>query len=116
MKTDPLGQNNLGDIRYNEDVLKTMISMALSEVEGVYGMESRSSGNILSRKSISHINKISIEGKNATIDLSIVVAYGLLLRDVAKNVQNKVIEVIETMTDLNVDAVNVTVAGLDIKD
>ncbi|AGL02735.1 Asp23/Gls24 family envelope stress response protein [Desulfoscipio gibsoniae] len=116
MQDNPLEQNDLGVIRYNEDVLKTMIGMTLSEVEGVAGFEGRSSGNLLNRKSVSHINKISIEEKNVTIELSIVVEYGLPLRDAAQNVQHKVREVIEAMTDLYVNAVNVTVAGLDIKD
>ncbi len=116
MKTDSFGQGTLGAIRYNDDVIKTIISMALSEVEGIVGIESRAASNLLSRKSDSHINKITMDGKNLTIDLTIAVKYGLSLRDAAQNVQNKVQEKIEAMTDLKVNAVNVTVAGLDIEE
>lgn len=116
MKSYPSEQNSLGTIRYNEDVIRTMVNMALSHVEGISGTEGRGSGNILGRKNNSHILKVNVEGQSAVIDLSIIVEYGLLLRDVAQKVQQKVKETIETMTDLQVEAVNVTVAGLDLQE
>jgi uncharacterized alkaline shock family protein YloU len=116
MNTDSSAQDTLGAIRYNEDVIKTMVTMALSEVEGVAAIENRTAGNLLSRKSVSNINKIIMDGKNLTVDLAIVVKYGLSLRDAAQNVQRKVQEKIEAMTDLKVNAINVNVAGLDIEE
>ncbi len=116
MKTDPSEQDTLGAIRYNDEVIKTMVNMAMAEVEGVAGIESRSTGNILSRKSDSHINKISIDGKNLTVDLAIMVKYGLSLREVAQNVQCKVQEKIEAMTDLTVNTINVTVTALEMEE
>ncbi len=116
MKTDSSGQGTLGAIRYNDDVIKTMVGMAMSEVEGVAGIESRTASNLLSRKSDSHINKITVDGKNLTIDLAIAVKYGLSLWDAAQNVQHKIQEKIEAMTDLKVNAVNVTISGLDIEE
>lgn len=116
MKNYPSEHNSLGTIRYNEEVLRTMVNMALSEVEGISGVDGRGSGNILGRKNYTHVNKINVEENKAVIELSIVVEYGLLLRDVAQQVQQKVRERIESMTDLRVEAVNVTVAGLDLKE
>jgi len=113
---DPAEKDSLGVIRYNDDVIKTMVAMAMAEVEGVAGVESRTATNLLSRKSDSHINKITMDGKNLTIDMAIVVRHGLSLRDAAQNVQRKVQEKIEAMTDLKIMAVNVTVAGLDIEE
>lgn len=116
MKNYPSEHNSLGTIKYNEDVIRTMVNMALSDVEGIGEIEGRSSGKILSRKHNSNINKISIEGKDAVIELSITADYGLLLRDTAQNVQQKIKEIIESMTDLNVRAVNVTITGLNLLD
>jgi len=116
MKIYPSEKNNLGTIRYNEDVLRTMIGIALSQVEGVAGVESRVAGNILARKSYSHINKITVEEKKVSVDISIVARYGMLLRECAQNVQRKIKENIEEMTDLLVAAVNVTVASLDFQE
>lgn len=116
MKSYPSEKNAMGTIRYNEDVIKTMVGMALNGVEGVAGMESRGTGNLLSRKNLSHVNKITMEEKKVSLDLSIVVKYGLPLRDVAQQVQHKVKETIESMTDLNVGSVNVTVSGLDFNE
>ncbi|TYO94722.1 Asp23/Gls24 family envelope stress response protein [Desulfallas thermosapovorans] len=114
MKAFSTEQNAMGVISYNEDVLKTMTGMAISRVDGVAGIEG--SGNILTRKNLSQINKIFMEDKKVNIDLSIVVEYGLPLRETAQKVQREVREMIGTMTDLNVGAINITVAGLDIKD
>lgn len=113
---DPSGKDSLGAIRYNEEVIKAIITMAMTEVEGIAGVESRSTGNILSRKSDSRINKISLEEKNLTVDLSISVKYGQSLQDVAKNAQSKVHEKIEAMTDLTVNAINVNVTALEIEE
>jgi uncharacterized alkaline shock family protein YloU len=116
MKSYPSEKNAMGTIRYNEDVIKAMVGIALNGIEGVAGIEGRGTGNILGRKYLSHVNKIAVEEKRVSLDLSIVVKYGLPLRDVAQQVQQKVKEIIESMTDLNVGAINITVSGLDINE
>jgi len=108
-------QNRLGSIRYNEDVIRSMVDMALSGVEGVAATEGRAGGGILGHKSLSHINKITVQEKKVVIDLSIVVRYGLPVQDVARRVQQKVRDTIESMTDLRIGGVNITVSGLELQ-
>ncbi|WP_027366142.1 Asp23/Gls24 family envelope stress response protein [Desulfotruncus alcoholivorax] len=116
MKAYPSEKNSMGTIRYNEDVLRTIVGIALSQVEGIAGVESRVAGNILARKSYSHISKITVEDKKVIVDVAIVAKYGMLLRECAQTVQQKIKENIEEMTDLYVAAVNVTVASLDLQE
>jgi len=106
-------QNQMGSIKYNEDVLKTMVGMALHGLEGIAGIEGKGTVGILGRKNFSHINKISVEGNKVVIDLSLVVSYGLDLRAKAREAQQKICDTIQTMTDLRIGAVNVTVANLE---
>lgn len=113
MKSYSSEQNQMGSIKYNEDVLKTMVGMALNEVEGVAGFEGKGGGGILGRRNFSHISKISVDDKKVIIELSIVASYGLDLREKAREVQQKVRSTIESMTDLQIGAINITVAGLE---
>lgn len=113
MKSYSSEQNQLGSIKYNEDVLRTMVGMALNEVEGVAGTEGKGGGGILGRRNFSHINKITVEDQKVIIDLSIVTVYGQDLRAKAREVQEKVSSTIQSMTDLQIGAINVTVAGLE---
>jgi len=116
MKSYYSEQNQMGSIKYNEDVLRTMVGMALNEVEGVAGTENKVGAGILGRKSYSHINKISVDGNKVVIDLSIVVNYGLDLREKAREVQQKVHDTIKSMTDLQISAVNITISGLEFQE
>jgi len=109
-------QNQMGSIRYNEDVLKTMVGMALQELEGVAGLEGKGTAGILGRKNFSHINKISVEDNKLILDLSLVVSYGLDLRAKAREAQQKICAAIEKMTDLRIGAINVTVANLEFNE
>jgi len=116
MKSYPSEKNSMGTIRYNEEVLKTMISMALSGIDGIAGLEGRSAAGILSRKNSSHLNKITVEENRVCIDVSIAARYGLPLRETAKTVQERIKSTIESMTDLNVGAVNIVISGLDFSE
>jgi len=107
-------EKSIGSIRYSDDVIKTIISLAVNDVKGVAAVENRMVGGLLGSKTESHVGKINVDGKNLTVDLIIVVKYGLFLKDVAQEVQRKVYDRIESMTDLIVSAVNVTVSGLDM--
>ncbi len=116
MKSFSSEQNQMGSIKYNEDVLKTMVGMALQELEGVAGFEGKGAVGILGRKNFSHINKMSVEDNKLILDLSLVVSYGLDLRAKAREAQQKISAAIESMTDLRIGAVNVTVANLEFSE
>ncbi|MCG8400495.1 MAG: Asp23/Gls24 family envelope stress response protein [Firmicutes bacterium] len=109
-------QNQMGSIKYNDDVIKTIVGMALNEVEGVAGIDGKGAGGILGRKHFSHINKITVDENRVVIELSLVVNYGLDLREKAREVQQRVKDSLTGMTDLQIGAVNITVIGLEFPD
>lgn len=114
MKNYPTEITPIGNIRYNDEVLRTMVNLALSEIEGVVGTEARGTGGLLGRKNLSHITGINVQEQRINIDLAIIVKYGLPLREKAREVQQKVGATISSMTGLEVDSVNVVVAGLEL--
>ena len=56
---------------------------------------------------------IEVEGTHARLDLSLAIAYGKVLPDVARDVQQEVADALERMCGLAVDAVDVSVEELD---
>jgi len=109
---------DIGAIRIAEEVVSTIAGLAAVEVEGVAAMSgSLTSGltEILGRKNLSKGVKVEVGETEAAIDAFIVVEYGFPIPVVAKAVQNQVKSAVETMTGLNVTAVNIHVVGVSMK-
>lgn len=114
---EPLVTSNegLGSIRIADEVVSVIAGLAAMDVEGVAGMSGGLIGGIadlLGRKNFSKGVKVEVGEKEAAVDLSIVVSYGVHIRDVATNVQKNVRRAIESMTGLKVVETNVTVQGV----
>ena len=104
-----------GSINISEDVISIIAAAALSEVNGVDGAPA-SLGNefagLLSKKSSTKGVKIQITDNTIIIDAYIIIRYGFVISEVAKEVQNAVSTAIESTTGLSVKEVNVHVSGV----
>ena len=106
-----------GSVNISNDVVSIVASLAASSVKGVSGMVSSMSGGIaelLGKKNMSKGVKVSVNDKDVTLNLSIIVEYGAKIPDVAWEIQEKVKSEVEAMTGLNVVAVNVSVEGVNV--
>ncbi|HHY63720.1 MAG TPA: Asp23/Gls24 family envelope stress response protein, partial [Clostridiaceae bacterium] len=56
--------------------------------------------------------KVEINGKDVTIDFYILVDYGARIPEVAWRIQEKVKSAVESMTGMNVTAINIHVQGI----
>lgn len=108
-----------GVVSYSSDVIATIAGLAAIEIEGVAGM----SGNLVSgitemlgKKDFTKGVKVDISGDNVSLEMNLIVKYGVEMHQVCRKVQEHVHKEIETMTNLNVAAVNVRVVGIDMKD
>ena len=102
-------------IKIANDAVATYAGIAVSEVPGVYGMTGTFAGiteAISGKKNLARGIKVDIDGKNAKIDVSIIVDYGARIPDVAFEIQSRVKNTVETMTGLKVSEVNVHVQGV----
>lgn len=108
--------NDRGSITVANDVIGIIAGLAATEVEGVAGMSGGIVGGIaemLGRKNLSKGIKVTVVNKVVSIDASMVVMYGSKIHDVCLQVQDKVIDRVESMTGMSVERVNVNVLGLE---
>lgn len=111
-KKDP----EIGIIKISDEVVGVIADLAASEIKGVVGMSSgiaQGLTQILSgKKNLTKGVKINIENESASIDLYLIIEYGLKIPEVASKVQENVKRTVESLTGLNVSAVNVFVQNV----
>ena len=115
----PMEQSG-GDVRIDDDVVGVIAALAASEVEGVAGMAGGLVGGIgetlLGRRHLAKGVKAEVGEREAALDLSLLVEYGVRIPDVAQRVQEAVKRAVESMTGLKVKAVDVHVQGVSSPD
>ena len=102
-------------IKIANEAVATYAGIAVSEVSGVYGMSGGFAGiteALSGKKNLAKGIKVDVDGKNAKIDVSIIVEYGARIPDVAFEIQTRVKNSVENMTGLKVLEVNVHVQGV----
>lgn len=111
------GMNNeLGAIKISDEVIAVSAGKAAMETEGIYslagGFTDAFSENILRKSTDARGIRISRDEDEILIDLYLIVRYGISIPSVAWDVQEKVKQVVETLTGLQVSAVNIHVQGI----
>ena len=115
-----LDENPNGTVSFATEVVATIAGLAATEVEGVASMSSQSSGfaDMFSRKNSRNFTKgvrIDLDNNKVTVDITIIVEYGSPVPDVARSIQENVKKAIETMSGLDVHAVDVHVVGMSFE-
>ena len=108
-------ETSIDGLKISNDAVATYAGIAISEVQGVYGMSGGFAGiteAISGKKNFSKGIKVEVTEKSAKIDVNIVVEYGARIPDVAFEIQNIVKKSVESMTGLNVSEENVHVNGV----
>lgn len=106
-----------GSIKISDDVLASIAGAAATEVPGISGMSTGITGEIyqfIGKKSPGKGVKITTEEDSVTVDVYVIVDYGVKINEVAGEVQQKVKTAIEEMTGLNILSVNIHVQGIKI--
>lgn len=106
----------MGIVKISDEVVEVIAGLAASEIEGIEGMSTTLVGGITQilsgKKNLSKGIKVNVEENSATIDLYVVVKYGIKIVDVAKQVQENVKKSVELMTGLNLTSINVYVQNV----
>ncbi len=105
-----------GAVMISEDVIATIASTAITEVEGVVGLGNKSRSDIaemIGRKNWGKSLRVIVgENNELTIDCNVTVAFGQSVVAIAKAVQEAVTNAVEATACIKVDAVNVNVCGI----
>lgn len=108
-------ENDMGIVKISDEVVGVIAGLAASEIKGIIGMsDGIVSGftQMFSKKNPSKGVKVNVGENSATVDLYVLVEYGIKIPEVAKQVQENVKKAVETMTGLNVSAVNVSIQNI----
>ena len=105
-----------GTVMISEDVIATIVTHAVVDVDGVIGLDIKPGSDIaelIGKKNWGKGMKITIGADNAlTIDCDVLVAYGQSVVTVAEAVQGAVLAAVESMTGVKSITVNVNVCGI----
>lgn len=111
-------KNEFGTITIVEDVISTVAGYAAIECIGIVAMASKKASDgfveLLGRENLKRGVKVYIKDNAVSIDLFIIVEYGVSIAAVAKTVIETVKYRIETVTGVPVTNVNVTVEGIRV--
>ncbi|MBR5047092.1 MAG: Asp23/Gls24 family envelope stress response protein [Eubacterium sp.] len=108
---------SIGNVQIADEVVAVIAGLAATEVEGVNKMYGNITNEIVSKlgmKKLSKGVKILINQDIVDVDLKLVLDYGVNIAKVSEEVQDRVKAAIETMTGLNVEEVNIRIAGIQI--
>lgn len=97
-----------GSVLISEDVIASIATVAAKEVEGVCGLSGgfgKKSGKGL---------KLNLKESSLDIECNITALYGHSVLDIAKNVQDAVVNAVESMTGLKVDSININVCSISM--
>ena len=105
-----------GTVLISEDVIVSIVNLAVSEVEGVASLSTKPGADIvdlIGKKNWGKGLKIVInEDETICVDCNIIITYGQSVVDVAKAAQDAIISALDSMTGIKTSAVNVNVCGI----
>ena len=101
-----------GNVMISEDVVSTIVTHAVAEVEGVAALTTKSGADLIGKNWGKGMKIVINEDNSLMIDCNVTIKYGHSVVDVAKSVQQTVTGAVESMTGVKVYVVNVNVCGI----
>jgi uncharacterized alkaline shock family protein YloU len=110
--------NELGNIYISEDLLANIAGLAAIECYGLVGMATKKGKDgiveLLKREHMSRGVKVVENNGKLTIDLYVIVEFGIKISVVAENIIDKVKYTVENLTGMKVEKVNVNVESVRV--
>ena len=104
-----------GSILISEEVIASIASLAVREVEGVYGLSMTQTldlSNILGKKNLRKGIRVVFQEDEIEISCNLIVRMGSAVMTVAKNVQEAIANEVASITGIRPARVNVNVCGV----
>ncbi|MBQ4483141.1 MAG: Asp23/Gls24 family envelope stress response protein [Lachnospiraceae bacterium] len=111
---------DLGNIAVDTEAIAQLAGTEAMECFGVVGMATYSVRDgivrLLKRESLSHGISVVINDNKISLDLHVIVAYGVSIKAVSDNLMSNLKYRVEEFTGLEVETVNIFVEGVRVID
>lgn len=116
-----MGENNsiteMDSIYVSTEVIRKIVGMTVNRVDGVSGMSAGLVGGIaerLGQRDLSKGIKVQQFDNQISIDINVIVEYGVKIPEVAEKLQDAVRQAVEETTGYQVTEVNLHVQGIQL--
>lgn len=113
-------RNEMGRLVLSEEAIATIAGAAAIECYGVVGMAGRKMtdglSELLGRENLSKGVSVSINGDEVSIELFVILGYGVKISEVARMIIDKVRYTVEKITGLKVSNVTVSVESIRLQE
>ena len=103
-------------VQISEDVIASIAAMSMKDIKGVYAVGTGMKNGIMERLGWEDLAKgvtVEVLEDGVIVDVVITVNFDQKIMEVSKEIQDKIQTTIKDMTDMDVIAVNVRVAGVN---
>jgi uncharacterized alkaline shock family protein YloU len=108
-----------GKVEISPEVIEVIASIAATEVEGVSGMRGSFATGVaerLGKRNHGKGVKVDLKEEGITIDVYVLMNYGISIPEVAQKIQDNICQTLRTMTSLEVSAANIHVVGIQFEE
>ena len=113
-------KTELGKITIADDIIATIAGHAAIENIGVIGMASKRAGDglweLIKKENLKRGVKVAVKDAAVTIDLYVMVEYGVSIAAVARNVIDSVTYRVSELTQLEIASVNTHIEGVRVNE
>jgi len=109
-------RTDLGSIRIHKNVIASISSLAILEIEGVKRVGGDLKSGIMElvgKKAFSSIKVDISKNEEVKLDIPVVIKYGYNIPEVANRAQESVRNALEKMTNLSVKDININVQRIE---
>ncbi len=109
-------RTDYGIIRIHDNVIASIASVAACEIEGVKAIGKNFGAGImemLDKKSLSAIRVEKDKNGEITLQIPLIIKYGVNIPEIASKVQENVRQALEKMTNLSIKDINVNVQSIE---
>ncbi|GAA0331498.1 Asp23/Gls24 family envelope stress response protein [Oceanobacillus sp. FSL W7-1293] len=109
--------DSLGSVQIVPEVLEVIAGLAATEVDGVKSMHGSFATGVaekFGKKSHGKGVRVELTDNGAIIDIYVILKFGKSIPEVAAKLQTNIKQNIQTMTSIQVEEVNVHVAGIQM--
>ncbi|MCI5568467.1 MAG: Asp23/Gls24 family envelope stress response protein [Candidatus Alectryocaccobium sp.] len=110
--------NNSGSVIISNHVICTIAGLAAMEVKGIASMKGDIESSQITRFTMNALSKcvrVSVKDNAITVQMVLNIKYGYNLPEITKKVQERVRDVLENMTGLTVESVNISISDVKIE-